>query len=417
MAKETIKTDKSPQLSVICQGNLKITGWFESNILAKGDSFESSEEDKGLIFESAGDLNLLVPSDATLVVIEVGGDFSVKGISGEMIAHDIRGDARLRNISKMTIDKVNGDLTARNVADTIFVQEVMGDMLARNTAGITATAIYGDCSTRSNDGQIIISSVMGDTNLISITGDVNIEKCHRDVNLQGIEGKVTIDRAEGDIRLRGGLSEGKHNLRAGGDIVVRWPFDMPLYIEATAPQIKNSLPLIDIVEKGGTLIGRLAEGQTYLSLIADRGILLRSGDSPKHVWQEDPATQYDYELELDRLGDKISAEINQRINEWSKQMEGKFGEDIAYQIERSAEKAATRAERAAEKAMRRAEKAAQKASWHAARGSWSEPTTSNQSSSKEKRATEEEQLKILHMVENGVISPDEATELLEALEY
>jgi hypothetical protein len=67
--------------------------------------------------------------------------------------------------------------------------------------------------------------------------------------------------------------------------------------------------------------------------------------------------------------------------------------------------------------MRKAEKAAQKASWHTARGSWSEPTASNQSSSKQKRATEEEKLKILHMVENGVISPDEATELLEAFEY
>jgi hypothetical protein len=36
--------------------------------------------------------------------------------------------------------------------------------------------------------------------------------------------------------------------------------------------------------------------------------------------------------------------------------------------------------------------------------------------SKEKQATEAEQLKILKMVEKGIISPDEASTLLEAIE-
>ncbi len=77
-------------------------------------------------------------------------------------------------------------------------------------------------------------------------------------------------------------------------------------------------------------------------------------------------------------------------------------------------KTAAKAEKAAAEAMRQVEKTARQVRWQSDHSMWKPTTTATPK--KERQATEAEQLKILKMVEKGVISPEEASTLLEAIE-
>jgi hypothetical protein len=126
---------------------------------------------------------------------------------------------------------------------------------------------------------------------------------------------------------------------------------------------------------------------------------------------------FDIDIDFGGLGEYFSTEINNRMSELSARMEKEFGPSFTAKIEQTAKEAANKAERAAERAVRKAEQAARKARYQADRSSWNAPQPpARPQSPKENKATEEEQIKILRMVENGIISPDEATTLLEAID-
>ncbi len=413
MAQERIETGKSPQLHITCHGDLLVKGWAESSVLINGDGYTAEEVEKGLVIESSGDLKLFVPAGAEINVPEVNGDLAAKNIDGEFLLHQVLGDLTVSNLGPVSVDTANGDIRIQNLSGTLGIGEVMGDLSIRNVEGIEVTSIYGDFAAKNVVGGVQIISAMGDVNLRTVNKDVTIDEGYRDVNLRNIGGRIKVLEAKGDIRLRGGLAPGKHTLNAQGDIVVRWPVIEPVNLEAKAASIKNRLILSDLVEKEGFLSGRLGDGETFLFLDAKGRIVLKEANRGQKSWQQEAGAVFEVDLDLNGLGDQISSEINYRIDEWSKRMETQFGPEFAYNIEKKAQEAANRAEKAAERAMRKAEKVAQKVKWQSDQSAWQPPA---RAATKEKKTSEAEQLKILQMVESGVISPEEATTLLEALE-
>jgi hypothetical protein len=221
----------------------------------------------------------------------------------------------------------------------------------------------------------------------------------------------------GDIRLRGGLTTGKHHLAANGNIIIRWPEEAPLVVEATAAAFDIRLAMEDVVEQDGAFSGHIGDGETVLRMEAKGRIIIKAMDTFAEPWGDQPEEEIDWEFDLDLtgLGQHITSQINDRLGEWSSRFESGLDPELSADIERRVRDAAARAEKAAERAMRQAEKAAKKARWQA-KGSWSPPAPSRSAPTKETRATAEEQLKILRMVESGVIKPEEAETLLEALE-
>ncbi|MDX1440587.1 MAG: hypothetical protein R3284_11865, partial [Rubricoccaceae bacterium] len=126
---------------------------------------------------------------------------------------------------------------------------------------------------------------------------------------------------------------------------------------------------------------------------------------------------FDIGFDLSGLGERIASEVSSRMNDWSERFEREFGPEFAARIDRTSQEAAAKAERAA----RRAEKAIRNVRWQTEADFWTTVShgthqTVAKEKSKERAVTEAEQLKILRMVENGVISPEEASILLDAIE-
>lgn len=416
MSEQRLDAGKAPHVFVNCHGDLWIRAWAETTIVAKGDDFTASQADNGVDVKSKGDLKLFLPLLSSVTVTLAGGDLRIKGIDGEVTLTDVHGDLYFSGLNNVTVKNVNGDVSGRDLSGTINIETVHGDLYLRNISELEAGNINGDCIAAFVNGGVRIRRVSGDIILKTINGDVHIDECQRDVNLRNLGGQTKVNLANGDIRLHGGLASGKHILDANGDIVVKWPLSAALNVEATAPIIRNRMTLSDLVYQDGYLSGRIGEGQTFLILTAKGRIILKEASFEHPNWEDYTEPGFEIDVDLNGLSEHIASEINDRMYQWSAKLEKELGPAFAANVEKSVLDAADRAERAAEKAVRKAEKAARKVRWQMGQNQWTTPPVPTPSKTKEKKATEEEQLKILRMVENGIISPEEANSLLEAIE-
>jgi SHOCT-like domain len=412
MKQEKIFTDKAPHISIAeCNGELVVRSWAETAVSLKGNNFDVNESEGKLSISSQGSLKLTVPIRTTLSITYVNGDVAIKLVEGDIDLIEVNGDAILRGLNSVHVQTLNGDLSAKNLDGVLTLTMVSGDANLRNIGGLTVQTIQGDLAARNVNGDVEMQQAQGDVSLRTVNGNVTIKNGQRDVNLHNLGGLVDIQGIQGDIRLRGGLSQGDHTFTAERDIIVRWPLTSPLNLTATAPSIKNRLPLEKETEMENTLIGRIGDGETNASFTANGRIILREGEMVNPKWHDDSSFEADFDFDFSTFGNQISQQVNEQVARISQRLESTMGPDfaqgLAEKITRKVEKATARAEKAGERARQRAERQRQRVP-RAAR-----PTATREPKQK---ASNEEHLKILKMVEQGTISPDEAATLLEALE-
>lgn len=402
MTKARYETGKAPVVTIAeCAGDLVVKGWLQNAVQVKGEH-TAEEGVEALTLRANGSLTLWVPVQASLALQSISGDAMMKGIEGGIKAAQVMGDLALKNLGIAQVATVHGDLSARNVASSLEVASVMGDAALRGVHDVNVGTVHGDLAVRYADGDVQINEAMGDTALHTISGDVTIKSVQRDVNLNNLGGKLNLQQVHGDIRLKGGLASGKHHCTAKGDIVVRWPLEAPVNLVVSAGHVINRLPLQDVEEEAGNFTGRIGDGETTLILEAEGRVVLK--EVHMHEWDADFGTEFaEMGADLSGLGEQISSEIGERMAEFSAHMQEHFGPNFAQTM---ADKAAKRTEQAVKRAVRQAEKMA---------STWTPPSTQTRRQKSSKVSTEE-QLKILGMLEEGIISVEDAETLLKALE-
>ena len=419
MGKERYETGKAPFLSIRCSRDLRVRGWSEAALLINGQSFTAVESEKGYRIDSDDDLSMMVPLGSTVDIETSSADLAVKNLEGDLSIGTVRGDASLLNLGNVTVESVNGDLSVKNLNGSFSGTDISGDCMLRNIFDVKLGSVHGDCAARNVNGTLEVDAVMGDFSLRTVNGDVTVANCHRDANFRNVGGVITSLEVRGDARLRGGLAGGKHQINASGDIVVLWPPESALLVEANASEIINKLPLLDLTEEKGTLSGRIGEDGPVLLLNAKGRIILKQMSTPKDPWDQTSNGDYTFDLGFDLadLGEQISDEISTHMTAWSRRMEEDFGPKFSAKMEKKAQEAAAKAEKAAARAVRRAEMATNRLRWGSDPSVDASMSANQPAGKQESKATAEEQLKILKMVEKGVISPDEASTLLEAIEH
>lgn len=421
-SKDRIETGASPALTISCRGDLVIKGWDEAAVLVGGE-YEAAEKSGLWTITGQGDLRLHVPHQAALHIAEVAGDVVVKYGGADVAVDEVTGDLVLHGPSSGKVGTVQGDVVLKHLRGPVSLTTVTGDVTAAHIGDLTAGVIHGDFAAKHIDGRVAIEQVMGDVEVRSVSGSVRVDLGHGDASIAEIGGEVSLPMIHEDIILRGSLGPGNHVLNAQRDITVRWPVNTPVNLIATAPTVNNRMTLDEFEQKGEAWIGRIGDGKANLELTAGRKIELKDSDSVDDDWAgfEGATGEFVFGFDMENLGERISSQINEKIAQFTRNMETQFGPDFGREIgermARKAEQAAQRAERAAERAAQRAEKAAERGrkggDWG---GRWADFTTPGATSSPPPSASPEEQLKILRMVEKGIISPEEAGVLLEALE-
>ncbi len=414
MTEKKYYTSSAPQVSVThCGGDLVINTGMENAVTAVGTDVDVQEAVDDLTINAGGDLKLVLPTATSLRIAFVGSDLVIRNLTGDLSLETVRGDVVLTGVGHTKINVIHGDISAKNGNGLLSIQTLHGDAALRRMADVAIGAVHGDLSVQVVNGRVDLHESHGDVSLRSVSGDVSISQCARDVNLRNLGGRTAVQNVKGDIRLVGGLSATEHTFTASGDIIVRWPADAPLNLSATAPQIVNRLPLDKELTVDHTLTGRFGDGETTATFTAGGRIVLKEEQMVSSRWEDEGEGGFAFGFDFADLGEQIGRQVNEQITRITSNFETKFGPDYS---EKMAQKAARKAEEAARKAEQAAERIRQRAERQSARqmGGYGRPTPPPPPP--RAKASADEQIKILKMVEQGIISPDEAATLLEALE-
>jgi len=372
MWKRTIESSERPRVTVReCRGSLTVQGSSDRQI-----ALAVRDEDGDVNLERAGDMvSFSAPADCTLVcpsgtslTVERGlGNLRVEDVRGIIDAQVIHGNASLRAVGPASLDEVLGNLTVHGVAGSLTAGGVKGNVRVR---GVTERFTLAEAG-----GNLTAGDVEG-----------------------GLEAKIV----RGNVRLGPPfLPQMTYRVDARGNMTVRVPADASLRLVVRARgKLHSSVPGLDLEGEGGDVRGRLGSGEATLEADVTGNVSLQP------VEFEDP---FEVGAGFEDLGALIERQVNEALATMASRLEASLGrmdvESATRHVERATDEARRRAERAAEQARLRAERAERR--WQRASGREPRPR---------KAATDEERLRVLRMVEDGKITPEQASELLAVLE-
>jgi hypothetical protein len=428
MAKQTFSTTANPIILIEVQGNLNLRGWDEQQINAScsnPDDLTMEPRGEEVFISCPDDLSLRVPAAAQVRILSLGGDANIKLLEGPLQAQSISGNLNLRAVAETRLEIVRGNLSAKDVSGDLALQEVSGNAVLRDIEGDLSGLVRGN---------LRLDDVDGDTSL-KVNGNASL----------------SLDPSPGNT----------YRIEADGSIFCRLPSDASLALNVPrANKILVRIPeagLTSPVKPPFTL--DLGDADADLILSAAGDVAINSLPSDWFFEDLEVGIGEDFEQMAENLGEQITQQVESHLDMLSQQLEMGLGNlsrifgpsgiapEKAEKMTQRAQEARERAHRKAQEKLQRAQEKMQRkleaarrraemkarAAERAARDrphrphtphkpprpqrppgfSWAGPPGAGPA---DEPVSDEERMLILHMLEQGKISPEEAEQLLAALE-
>jgi len=377
MFKQTVETSATPHVTVVeSAGSLVVRGVDEERITVRADGEAEDvileHERENLTLSADSDCTLTCPQDTILTIRAVQGNLRIEGVEGQINVGTVHGKFDLRAVGPTKVEQAFGNLHVRRAADDVHAEIARGNARVRG-----------------------------------VEGTLSLGQVHGNLTVEGAQGGLTAGQVRGNVRLGPPFSPGAtYRLSADGNLTLRLPSDASIRLDLDARGgVRSHIPDLVLEEDGDRVQTVLGSGDAILEAHVDGRVSLRSLD-PEYG----PAQGFDFIPDLEGLGAQIEASVAGAMAEMEVRLGESLGridgEQVRRRIERSAEQFRQSAEREAERARLRAERAERR--WQRASGRRPRP--------KRPPATDEERMRVLRLVEEGKITPEQAADLLAALE-
>lgn len=386
MFEQTIETSATPHVTVAeCTGNLVVRGSEKRQIAlhVRGEAGDVALERDGETFTltARADCRLTCPVGATLTISAAKGNLKVEGVEGPVAIGAVYGNVDLRAVGPTALEQTLGNLRVHQVAGELHAQTTRGNANVRQVAG-----------------SLLLSRVDG--NLAT----------------EGLQGGLTVERVQGNVRLGPPFPAGAtYRLNASGNLTVRLPADVSLRLALrTGGKARSSIPGLTLEDVDGETRGVLGAGEASLEAQVGGNISLQP-------LEPEEGTESDFAAGLEGLGARIEEHIAAAMAEVGARLEESLShiddQAIRQRVERATEKTLRKAGQAAGQARQKAEQEAERARLRAERAErrW-QRASGRKPRPEQEAATDEEHMRVLRLVEAGKVTPEEASDLLAALE-
>lgn len=369
------RTLDAPEVSHIivreCLGNLTVRGGSEPHIIVRVQNGEEDldleEQGEHISISAAADCTLVYPSAVRLTAERVLGNLRVEDVEGSMDLKLIRGNVAVQRVGPVVLDEALGNLTARQVTGDLQAVDVKGNACVR--------------------------AVSRGLKLTNIAGNLMVE---------GVQGGLEAEKVRGNAKLGPPFSsESTYRLNTDGNLTLSMPPEASIRLALRVRgRVHPGLAGLDLEREDGEVRGTLGDGEAMVEASVRGNVFLRSTEETETL---------ETSVGLEDLGAQIEWQVNEALADMATRLEASLGrvdaDSIKTRVERATEQARRKAEHAAEQARLRAERAERR--WQRAGG---------RRTRRKEPATDEERLRVLRMVEQGKLTPEQASELLAALE-
>jgi hypothetical protein len=300
MEKQFVTTSESPKVILEIHGALRLKGWDELQVGAKTDSENNlsiEQQEDTIRVRSFNDSKVSVPRQATVVVEAVHGDATVKGLEGELTIQDANGSLVLHGAGPTVIQRVHGDFTAKTVAGDLKIVSVDGNTTVRD--------VQGDF--------IISELVRGNLTIKDISGNATAKT---DGNLI-----ATLDPAPGE----------QYELSARGNLFCNLPPDASVKVHVLhASKASVNIPGAEREQAGDEPFEfTLGDGDADLKLSADGNVFIGK-QAPG--WDSFGAFGLDFGKQFENFGEQFEG-FGEQFEKMAESISGQFTEQIEGQME------------------------------------------------------------------------------------
>lgn len=373
MFERSIETTATPHVTIeVCRGSLTVRGDAieELRLLVWGKEGEVTVEgdEESLTIVIPDDGTLICPTGASLTIDRVLGNLRVEDVEGTLTLGGVHGNISLRSVGPVALDEGLGNLIAR---------DVLGDLRGGE--------VKGNARIRGLHGKATLKRVAG--NLVA----------------DDLQDGLNVEQVRGNVLLGPTFASGAtYSLNADGNLRLRLLPDASLRLAVRAAgRVRSLVPDVTLETIDGETRATLGTGEAALEADVAGNVILRAME---------PGQAFEMGVDLEGLGARVEWQVNEAMAELATRLESSLGfvdtEPIRRQVEQATEQARRQAEQAAERARMRAERAERR--WRRASGAGPRP--------KPQPASDEERLRVLRMVEEGRLTPEQASDLLAALE-
>ncbi|MBN1145934.1 MAG: hypothetical protein JXA78_01660 [Anaerolineales bacterium] len=409
--RSSISTSMAPEVIFeAVHGELQARGWDRPEVVisANTDDLKAEEQDDVVRINCQGNCTVHLPYSATLRVENAHADASFKFLKDQLDIGQVHGSLDLRDVAGVQIERVHGQLSVRGL-----------------TGDLHASKVDGNASLRGIQGGCILEQVQGN------------------LDLRDVEGEVQAD-VDGNALLRlSAMSGADCQVHADGNLHCQIPADasLRLILASEAETIQVRLPDGSQTYNQAECELLMGDGAATLKLSAAGSLYL---SSQKADWRPSGDQEAEIEGLSEEFNQQIAQQIETQIQAQMAQMTRQLNEQMAHLSEKinraglsplEAERIVGQALEASERETSRAQEKLRRAQEKLerkleasrrrgpvvdrrtrayGRGDWDFPATAPQPPSPQ--ASEEERLMILRMLEQKKITPDEAEQLLSALE-
>ena len=356
---KTISAGRNPQIFIEnIGGDLSLVGWEGEDILLKGDNDEMEYKQDGekVTISCEDDLSLRVPKAAVVLIQNIEGDASIRGVIGGVELKKIAGDLSVRDVDSVSIEKVESDFSLRGAKGSLFIKSA-----------------HRDVSIRDVDGNITLESVADD------------------LALRDVRGNITANVAEDVVLYLNPQAGNVYSVTAGDDILLVMPPKANATLILSGDEIDIEWKGIARDDDAASRVVTLGDGSASVTLSAGGDIRVtnqpNAGDSAED------------------FGNFAGIGFD-----WSG-----FGDRISRQVEQATRRAGQRAEEAGKRAERAVRRAEAKVNLRMGRWNWDLSPKGVPMPSKP-QVSDEERMAILKMLQEKKITAADAEKLLAALE-
>ena len=147
-----------PKITIeFVEGDLRLAGWDNDEILVKADEDTISLQQSGddVTISCQDDLAINLPRNSKVHVQTVNGDMSVRGLPGIFEADVVNGDIAIRDAGTVTLNAVESDFNLRGAKGDVHVKSIGGDASLRDVNGnLTLDSVSDDLAIRGVGGNL-----------------------------------------------------------------------------------------------------------------------------------------------------------------------------------------------------------------------------------------------------------------------
>ncbi len=275
---KTISAGRTPKIHITqLEGDLSLVGWEGDDILIKADDEELSLQQNGseVTLSCNDDLSLRTPKGSSILIENLKGDASIRGILGNIEVKEVDGDLSIRDVNAIAVDTIQADFSLRGAR-----------------------------------GNLSIKSAKGDASIRDVDGNVSLDSVADDLALRDVKGNVQVNVGEDAVLYINPQAGNTYAINAGDDVLLVMPPKANATLTLSADSIEVDWDGIEVDEDATSRVITLGNGSATMVLNAGGDIRISNrsdaGDSA-----EDFGNFAGIGMDWSGFGERISRRVEQ----------------------------------------------------------------------------------------------------------